>query len=183
MKECQEENDGKMDQNDIDLEQCKRFRDGCIRCYNILRQSPHKRLYSLPQIKAIEFSVPAEPKGFCERFFWEVPSISEQSKQAIETPSIPIVSPSWFSQHGYHLQMRLFLNGHGRCFGSHVSVFLSVLRGAYDKFLKWPALGNISFFMLDPQNNLNLWARTRCLDRDAFPQPTQTISEVNAGPL
>ena len=174
LKKSQEEKEKKMDQNDVEFERCLRSGQSFIRCYNLLRESPYERSYGLPLTKAIEYPALAVPRGFCKRFYWEVPSISEQRKQALKTP---IVSPSWFSQHGYHLRLYLFLNGHGRCFGSHVSVFMSILPGPFDKFLKWPAIGNTSFFILDHQFP---WARTRCLDRDAFPQPTQTISEVNA---
>jgi hypothetical protein len=178
--EKQSEVDIKMDQNDTELEHISKL-NTCVRRFNLRRASVRDNSYGLPLSKALEFSVAAAPQEFSKRFCWEVPRFSEHKQQALASPNRPLVSPPWFCQRGYCLRLYLFLNGYGRSKGSYVSIFTSIVRGPYDNFLRWPAIGNISFFFLDQQRkNRNLWCRTRYLDPDAFPQPTKKIDAISA---
>ncbi|XP_060706600.1 TNF receptor-associated factor 2-like [Hemiscyllium ocellatum] len=50
---------------------------------------------------------------------------------------------------GYRLCCRLYPNGDGNGRGSHLSLFLAVVRGDYDDVLPWPFRQRVTFLLLD----------------------------------
>ena len=47
-------------------------------------------------------------------------------------------APFFTSRHGYKICLRVYLNGDGSGRGSHVSFFLTIMKGEYDPLLPWP---------------------------------------------
>ena len=61
-----------------------------------------------------------------------------------------VVSPSYYSSpNGYHIAMKVYANGCGSGYGTHVSVYVKFLEGDNDAQLKWPFDGNITFILLN----------------------------------
>ena len=58
-------------------------------------------------------------------------------------------SPVYTHQMGYKLCLRVDANGYGSGKGLYVSVGVSLMRGEFDHFLKWPFRGVISLRLLD----------------------------------
>ena len=59
-------------------------------------------------------------------------------------------SPPVYTHHqGYKISLTVDANGYGLCVGTHVSVFISFMRGEFDDSLKWPFRGVIAFRLLD----------------------------------
>ena len=59
-------------------------------------------------------------------------------------------SPPFYSHSGgYKLMVQLWPNGVGTYKGTHMSVFLVVMRGEYDDQLKWPFTGEVTVRMLN----------------------------------
>ena len=50
---------------------------------------------------------------------------------------------------GYRVRLKLCLNGSGSFKGSHISIFLAVMRGPYDSLLHWPFQHTVAFWLLD----------------------------------
>ena len=51
--------------------------------------------------------------------------------------------------HGYKKFLRVNANGHGDGEGSHISVFVHLMRGEFDDHLKWPFRGDITIQLLN----------------------------------
>ena len=63
-------------------------------------------------------------------------------------------SPPFYSHpHGYKMCLRVYANGEGNCEGTHVSVFVSLMRGVFDDCLKWPFRGNITIQLLNQEED------------------------------
>ena len=81
---------------------------------------------------------------------WKVTSVREQMQNAQSERQTSIYSPPFYtSAAGYKLCLRLYLNGDGTACGTHVSIFLVVLRGEYDALLQWPFCYRVSFCLVD----------------------------------
>ena len=52
--------------------------------------------------------------------------------------------------------IKVVANGHGTGAGTHVSVYVHLIRGEYDCTLKWPFRGDITIQLVDHSNNLHL---------------------------
>ena len=178
LRENHKQKDAVLDQNAKDLERLSKLQDAHIRRFSLLREYPCEKSYGLPPSKAREFSVAAAPQEFSNQFCWEVPQFLEQRQKALATPRVPLISPPWFCQRGYRMQTYLYLNGINPFKGSHVSVMISFVRGPYDDFLGWPAIGNVSFSLLDPLHK-NRYLRCKTLSLpNAFHQPTKEVSSA-----
>jgi len=62
--------------------------------------------------------------------------------------------PFYTHQRGYKLCVRIDANGYGKQRGTHVSLFICLMRGEYDDELSWPFRGEITVELLD-QNAQN----------------------------
>ena len=66
-------------------------------------------------------------------------------------------SPAFYSsERGYKMCLSVYPNGtlHGR--GTHVSVYLHLMRGEYDSYVRWPLLGGFEFEFINHNGPLNL---------------------------
>ncbi len=81
---------------------------------------------------------------------WKIYNVREKMYDAQSERQTSIYSPSFYtSETGYKLCTRLYLNGDGTARGTHISIFLVVLRGEYDALLKWPFSYRVSFCLFD----------------------------------
>ena len=84
-------------------------------------------------------------------------------------------SPSFYShQQGYRLCLRVDSNGGGSGKGTHVSVFICIMRGQFDDSLQWPVMGAITIQLLNQIedknhveciNNLSVGVDPECNER------------------
>ncbi|CAF3403048.1 unnamed protein product [Rotaria socialis] len=83
---------------------------------------------------------------------WRIENVLEKMYDAQSERQTSIYSPVFFtSESGYKLCVRLYLNGDGSARGTHVSIFLIILRGPYDALLQWPFSYRVSFCLYDQQ--------------------------------
>ncbi|DAC81591.1 TPA_asm: TRAF [Hydra MELD virus] len=59
-------------------------------------------------------------------------------KKRLESKLIAHSAPIHTNVNGYKFCMRLYFAGDGQGFGTHLSLFLVVMKGAYDDLLQWP---------------------------------------------
>lgn len=88
-------------------------------------------------------------------YMWMISGVREKREEAQANPNSPLISPSWYTgPHGYRLRTHLYLHGNGTQAGSHISIFLSVVKGEFDHILSWPLKGKMSFILLDLNQKL-----------------------------
>jgi hypothetical protein len=84
---------------------------------------------------------------------WKISNVREKTYDAESERQTSIYSPAFYtSETGYKLCIRLYLNGDGTARGTHMSIFLVVLRGEYDALLQWPFSYRVSFCLFDQRS-------------------------------
>ena len=79
-------------------------------------------------------------------FLFTIDNYQHYKKNELECHSPPFYSHA----EGYKLHFEVYPNGFGDGRGSHVSVFVSIMKGEYDDSLKWPFQGNVMFGLRKP---------------------------------
>ena len=83
-------------------------------------------------------------------FLWRIPNVAQRRWDAKAKRIGSIYSPPFYtSPNGYKLCIRAYLNGDGLGCGSHLSVFIVVMRGEFDALLPWPFRAKVSLVLLD----------------------------------
>ena len=73
-------------------------------------------------------------------YLWRIDNIHEVFFNA-KNASQPtyIISPSFYtSKYGYKLSLKLYINGDKTVRNTHLSLYVTIMRGEYDSLLKWP---------------------------------------------
>lgn len=71
-------------------------------------------------------------------------------KRPRPSPTSECFSPAFYThKYGYKLQVSAFLNGNGSGEGTHLSLYIRVLPGAFDNLLEWPFARRVTFSLLD----------------------------------
>ena len=78
-------------------------------------------------------------------FIVNVTNFTDYKKLNAEYYSAPFYS----SSNGYKMQLCVVANGYGKGKGTHVSVYVYLMKGANDSRLKWPFTGDISIHLLN----------------------------------
>ena len=98
----------------------------------------------------------------------EVTSKQKQISKLVHTPIVPVTftmtdfekhkrdDDHWYSEafythypHGYKMCLGVDANGTGDGEGTHVSVYVFLMRGEFDDYLKWPFRGDITIQLLN----------------------------------
>ena len=84
-------------------------------------------------------------------FVWPVKGFREQFESARNSDEeLAVFSlPFYTSQYGYKLRIKAYLNGRDRGKGTHLSLYLIIMKGEYDALLDWPFNQKITFYLLD----------------------------------
>ena len=67
-------------------------------------------------------------------FYWVVKNVIGQIESAKEIFSPPFLS----SPNGYQFSVRLNMSGHGNGSGTHLSLYLYIMKGPFDEHIVWP---------------------------------------------
>ncbi|XP_032228173.1 TNF receptor-associated factor 4 isoform X2 [Nematostella vectensis] len=88
------------------------------------------------------------------QLIWRIEDYTRKMKEAKAGNTDTLFSPTFTtSKHGYRLCASVCLNGDGKGKGTHMSVFISVLKGAFDALLKWPFDYRVTFVLLDQNDD------------------------------
>ena len=72
-------------------------------------------------------------------FIWKIPDLSRRRKDARNGKTVSLYSaPFYTSRHGYKICLRVYLNGDGGGRGTHLSFFMTMMKGDFDSLLPWP---------------------------------------------
>ena len=73
-----------------------------------------------------------------------------------KTDKITFLSTPFYTHpNGYHMALRVDVNGYGAGEGTHVSAFVAILKGEYDAKLKWPFVGVVTITLLNQLEDNN----------------------------
>ncbi|KXJ29030.1 TNF receptor-associated factor 4 [Exaiptasia diaphana] len=90
------------------------------------------------------------------QLIWRIEDVSGKMAQAKGGSAESLFHPPFAtSKHGYRFSASVCLNGDGKGKGTHMSVFISIHKGDYDVFLKWPFDYRVTFILLDQDEHLN----------------------------
>ena len=69
-------------------------------------------------------------------FIWKIPEVQRRRHEAKIGKTVSLYSaPFYTSGHGYKMYLRLYMNGDG---STHLSFYVTIMKGDYDAFLQWP---------------------------------------------
>ena len=112
------------------------------------------------------------------RFVWKIPEVQRRRREAVTGKTTSLYSaPFQTSHHGYKLCLRLYMNGDGSGKGTHLSFFITLMRGERDALLSWPFRQAVALVLVD-QN------KQRDIVQSFRPEPTSSsfqrpCSEMN----
>ena len=82
-------------------------------------------------------------------YIWKVPELTRRRRDAVLGKTISLYSVPFFtSQHGYKPCLRVYLNGDGSGRGTHISFFITLMKGWFDILLPWPFKQTVSLSLL-----------------------------------
>ena len=117
-------------------------------------------------------------------YVWKIDHFSRRYDEAIsgKTPSI-YSPPIYVGRFGYKVCARLYPNGDGNGKGTHMSMFLVIMRGEYDALLPWPFIQKVHFRLLDQDRIRDVFDAFRpdpnCV---SFKRPTSDMNVASGCP-
>ena len=82
-------------------------------------------------------------------FIWRVNDIKRRHREAKDGITYSLFSPPFLtSSHGYRMCLRMYLNGDGEGKGTHVSLFLVLMKGEHDSILPWPFTRKVTLALI-----------------------------------
>jgi len=112
---------------------------------------------------------------------WKLNEVEKRIEEARTGKILSLYSPPFFtSLHGYRMCLRLYLDGDGQGKGTHVSLFLVIMKSNNDNLLSWPFKQKVTLYLLNQQDPYN----TRAHIAQAFrPTETSTSFQKPMGPF
>ena len=90
-------------------------------------------------------------------FVWRIPEVRKQIQDAVISCDKFIYSPPFYTgRNGYKMCIRAYLNGDGSGKGTHLSIFLVLMKGEYDPLLQWPFDHKVSLILVDQVHKKHL---------------------------
>ena len=90
-------------------------------------------------------------------FIWKIPEIQRRRHEAKIGKTISLYSaPFYTSRQGYKACLRLYMDGDGCGKNTHLSFFLTVMKGEYDALLEWPFRHTVTLTLLDQDGGKNI---------------------------
>lgn len=117
------------------------------------------------------------------KFLWKISNYYQLYQQsATKKDKEKLCSPPFYSgQYGYKLRAEAFLNGLGQGKGTHLSLYVVIMKGDYDAVLPWPFQQRVDFILMDQDDEFNnrqnkTWRLTCDRNSDYFGKPNKAKS-------
>ncbi len=83
-------------------------------------------------------------------FVWKITGFSRYRRDAVSGSRPHLLSLIFTTRRpGYHLRLKLFPNGEGTGKGTHLSLFLVIVKGEYNALLPWPFEQTVRLMIMD----------------------------------
>ena len=90
-------------------------------------------------------------------FVWKIPEVQRCRHEAKIGRTVSLYSaPFYTSRHGYKVCLRLYMNGDGSGKHTHLSFYVTIMRGEYDAFLQWPFNQIVKLILQDQDKECDL---------------------------
>ncbi|XP_070581846.1 TNF receptor-associated factor 2-like isoform X2 [Ptychodera flava] len=115
----------------------------------------------------------------------KISDFKRKRQDAISGKNLSIYSPFFHtSRHGYKMCARIYLNGDGMGKGNHVSVFFTIMKGAFDALLQWPFRQKVTLMWIDQNDKEHVIDAFRPdPTSSSFRRPTQDMNIASGCPL
>ncbi|KAI1896916.1 hypothetical protein AGOR_G00099800 [Albula goreensis] len=91
-----------------------------------------------------------ESTSYNGKLIWKIRDYQKKKEAACKGHTPPMLStPFYTSRSGYKLSARAYLNGDGPGRGTHLSLYLVMMRGDFDSLLPWPFRQAVTLTVLD----------------------------------
>ena len=91
-----------------------------------------------------------EVKTTAGLYVWKVNELSRRQREARIGRTVSLYSPPFYSSpHGYRLCLRAYLNGDGTGKGTHISLFIVLMKSEYDDLLSWPFRHSVTMRLIN----------------------------------
>ena len=105
------------------------------------------------KINVLEMKIPSSG-GNDGPFTWKIGSFRELLRKAKSGEQTDLYS-SPFYRYGYKFKLLISPNGQGDGKDTHLSIFIIIMKGEYDATLTWPFNKNVTFTLIDQQEDAN----------------------------
>ncbi len=95
--------------------------------------------------------------SYCGSFIWKIPEVQRRRHEAKIGKTISLYSaPFYTSRQGYKACLRLYMNGNGCGKNTHLSFFVTIMKGEYDALLQWPFRHTVTLTLFDQDGVKNI---------------------------
>ncbi|KAG7492903.1 hypothetical protein MATL_G00019810 [Megalops atlanticus] len=122
-----------------------------------------------------------ESTSYNGKLIWKIREYQKKKKEV--TPFL-ISVPFYTGRSGYKLCARAYLNGDGQGRGTHLSVYVVLMRGDFDSLLPWPFQQSVTLTVLDQSGARNdiTGSFKPDLTSDSFHRPTSEMNKATGFP-
>ena len=117
-------------------------------------------------------------------FIWKIPEVQRRRGEARSGRTVSLYSaPFYTSRHGYKMCLRLYMDGDGSRKGTHLSFFLTLMRGEYDALLTWPFRQTVTLMLLDQDKQKDIFQSFRPVpSSSSFQRPVNEMNVASGCP-
>ncbi|KFW00209.1 TNF receptor-associated factor 2, partial [Eurypyga helias] len=132
--------------------------------------------------KSLLFSEQASYDGV---FLWKITDVGRKLQDSVTGRTVSLYSPAFYTaKYGYKVCLRVYLNGDGTGKGTHLSLFIVVMKGDYDALLPWPFRHKVTFMLLDQNNREHIIDAFRPdLASASFQRPVNDMNVASGCPM
>jgi len=126
-----------------------------------------------------------EATSYDGNMIWKIDNFEKKRQDEISGKSPSLYSPPFYtSRFGYKMRARIYLNGEGKGKGTHISLFLVVMKGEYDALLKWPFPCKTTLKLLAQDGNAHI-TEEFCPDTNSssFRRPSPEMNIASGAPF
>ena len=120
-----------------------------------------------------------EVKSCTGVYVWKVNELGRRYREARIGKTTSLYSPPFYtSTHGYRLCLRAYLYGDGSGKGTHISLFIVLMKSEYDDILSWPFRHHVTLSLINQNNPLSAEA---AIMRKFIPNPESSSFQKPKG--
>ena len=117
---------------------------------------------------------------------WKINNFQQRSSDAIIGKTRALHSaPCFTSKYGYKFCLRLYLHGDGMGKGTHLSLFLVLMKSEYDNILEWPFQKKIKFTLINQEDRSKDHVEKMFPNKDSssFQKPKKDMNIASGCPM
>lgn len=124
---------------------------------------------------------------FNGRILWRIDHFKSRRRQVVNGQINALHSaPSYTKpQHGYKFCLRMYPNGDGIGAGTHLSLFIVIMKSDYDCLLPWPFNNSVKFMLINQRDRSKDMIEKMVPHKNSssFQQPTKEMNIASGCPL